>query len=538
MPPKPNIPGVQRPKNKASYNLTAKLKFIQEVKNSPGESRSSIASRLGVPVTTLNSIYQAREKIEESAVEGNAKRSKMKTSKYAAIDNALKHFILQARSLPRKIPLSGTHLKAKAKLIATRLGIEGFTASDGWLDRFKKRNRVNYLRVSGECADVSAETVASWTTSVLPWHLKGCELRDVYNIDELGLFINLLPDKSMNCTSKLQPMDMGIIRKLKHYYRARLVQRLINFIGMANVEKKDFFYQYVPGSSLYSVCMASSHSYNNSELLQKGWLPEGRRGRGHSCTSRISCGDRHSAWACWTTPEEESDQSDPDGDLSEIESTTDEESADEESADEDSQGSQGNANVDAEAVQENADAGVDAEVQEESADGNDMEVDFVDADAVGNYVEVVEAEIHFFDDEEEMDEIPLDESVRERWEEVCQMLGVDKQIPFSAYVDADKDLAVCEELTAEQFADMERMPEDAVECTDRDSDDGDDEEPPTPVTAMEIMQSLDTVRRYFAQHEDADEDTFQLISKLEKLMILKKKKQTKISNFFKPFKEL
>ncbi|KAK3925700.1 Tigger transposable element-derived protein 4 [Frankliniella fusca] len=42
-----------------------------------------------------------------------------------------------------------------------------------------------------------------------------------------------------NTTSMLQPMDHGITRNVKHYYRTRLVQRLCNLIGRPNVQKKD-----------------------------------------------------------------------------------------------------------------------------------------------------------------------------------------------------------------------------------------------------------------------------------------------------------
>lgn len=44
-----------------------------------------------------------------------------------------------------------------------------------------------------------------------------------------------------NTTSVLQPMDQGIIRNVKHYYRTRLVQRLCALIGKPNVQRKDCF---------------------------------------------------------------------------------------------------------------------------------------------------------------------------------------------------------------------------------------------------------------------------------------------------------
>jgi len=44
-----------------------------------------------------------------------------------------------------------------------------------------------------------------------------------------------------NCTSRLQPMDQGVIRNLKHFYRLRLVRRLLEFIDRRDVERKDLY---------------------------------------------------------------------------------------------------------------------------------------------------------------------------------------------------------------------------------------------------------------------------------------------------------
>lgn len=40
-----------------------------------------------------------------------------------------------------------------------------------------------------------------------------------------------------NCTSRLQPMDMGIIRTLKHYYRKRLVEKYLNMMEKEGKKK-------------------------------------------------------------------------------------------------------------------------------------------------------------------------------------------------------------------------------------------------------------------------------------------------------------
>ncbi|KAK3908322.1 LOW QUALITY PROTEIN: Tigger transposable element-derived protein 4, partial [Frankliniella fusca] len=217
-------------------------------------------------------------------------------------------------------------------------------------------------------------TVQTWKTAVLPHHLQGYQLRDIYNVDEFGLYFNLLPDKTMcngnkqavgnkgakfrisvllgsnadgtdklkplaigkskkprcfanvrtlpctykhqesawmsteifkdflikfdnqmrmqrrkvvlfvdnaptqppdfklqhwcfsqNATSKLQPMDQGVIRNVKYHYRVRLVTRLLNFIGRANVQKKDMYVNLLQALHF----LVASPSPENSTSLHK-----------------------------------------------------------------------------------------------------------------------------------------------------------------------------------------------------------------------------------------------------------------------------
>ena len=47
-------------------------------------------------------------------------------------------------------------------MIAEKLEIRDFKASNGWLDCFKKRHNIRQLVVSGEAGDVSNDTVTAW----------------------------------------------------------------------------------------------------------------------------------------------------------------------------------------------------------------------------------------------------------------------------------------------------------------------------------------------------------------------------------------
>ncbi|XP_060851677.1 tigger transposable element-derived protein 4-like [Rhopalosiphum padi] len=159
-----------------------------------------------------------------------------------------------------------------------------FGGSNGWLDRFRKRHGIVYRKICGEADAVDDNSIKSWKETILPNLLKDYSPENIYNADEFGLFFKLMPDKSLvmkdetchggklskdrltvltcsnwsgtdklkllviaqnrawmtgslfiewvqqlNCdaTSKLQPLDQGVIKVLKQKYRKKLVQRYL-----------------------------------------------------------------------------------------------------------------------------------------------------------------------------------------------------------------------------------------------------------------------------------------------------------------------
>ena len=74
----------------------------------------------------------------------------------------------------------GRILCEKAKEIADQLGVTDFKATNGWLDRWKKRRNIKQMKVSGESGDVSGATVQSWKER-LPHILEGYNACDIWN---------------------------------------------------------------------------------------------------------------------------------------------------------------------------------------------------------------------------------------------------------------------------------------------------------------------------------------------------------------------
>lgn len=85
---------------------------------------------------------------------------------------------------------------AKAKEIAEKIGYHGFSASNGWLQKWRKRHNIAFKNISGEAADVSYADVTQFRTT-LSSILAQYRAEDIYNADESGLFFRALPTKTL-----------------------------------------------------------------------------------------------------------------------------------------------------------------------------------------------------------------------------------------------------------------------------------------------------------------------------------------------------
>lgn len=176
-----------------ALSIEEKIKILKDVDISSHLSRVQIAKNLNLPVTTLNGIIAKRDIILNSSVSGQSlKTKKVKKGKYEDVEEKLMIWFKQSRSA--NIPISGTILKEKAEEIAKKMNVE-FIASNGWIDRMKKRTGLVYKSVTGECKSVDLQEVEKWK-SMLPELISGYQPKDIFNMDECGIFYNLLPDKT------------------------------------------------------------------------------------------------------------------------------------------------------------------------------------------------------------------------------------------------------------------------------------------------------------------------------------------------------
>jgi hypothetical protein len=74
------------------------------------------------------------------------------------------------------------------------------------LENFKQRHGISFKTVQGEAGAVDSEKLGDWQMAVLKMALRNYSPNDVFNVDETGLFWQLLPSRTMafrgmRCTS-------------------------------------------------------------------------------------------------------------------------------------------------------------------------------------------------------------------------------------------------------------------------------------------------------------------------------------------------
>ncbi|XP_058809944.1 jerky protein homolog-like [Phymastichus coffea] len=111
---------------------------------------------------------------------------------------------------PENAPISGDVLKAKAlELNKFVWEAADFKASNGWLEKFKKRYQIRQLSMQGDklsSDNVAAENFKETLHSYLKE--KGYTEDEVYNANETGLFFKSLPKKTLAAGYERQPSGL------------------------------------------------------------------------------------------------------------------------------------------------------------------------------------------------------------------------------------------------------------------------------------------------------------------------------------------
>ena len=172
--------------------------------NNSNKSQQDIASfftaKFGQPVSrrSVGDILSDKQKWMEYATAASASK-KLRSGRHSELESALQIWFTTARS--QNVVITDAVLREKAKQFGSELSITEFQYSNGWLQRFKGRCGIASQVICGESAGVDPAVISrgrQYAAEVV----KEYSLRDVYNLDETGLFFRMLPDRSLTTKDK------------------------------------------------------------------------------------------------------------------------------------------------------------------------------------------------------------------------------------------------------------------------------------------------------------------------------------------------
>lgn len=171
-------------------SLKLRVEVIRE--SSRGLSQRALALKFNCSKTQIQNILKDRDRLLREWKEGGSQFAKRKRKqRNENVNNFVWEWFKEARA--KGLPLSGPILQEKAREFAAFFNIKKFNGSNGWLDSFKKRHNIVFREIRGE----SDTEEADWRLHVANM-CERYELRDVFNMDETGLFFRAVPDKTVD----------------------------------------------------------------------------------------------------------------------------------------------------------------------------------------------------------------------------------------------------------------------------------------------------------------------------------------------------
>lgn len=122
-------------RTRKDFALETKYKALLELDK--GKSNKDVGLMFGVPQNTVSTWKKNKSQIFEAFQKGSTSTKRVKIDKFDQVNKALLQWFKRIRS--ENVPINGPLIKEKALYFAKELNVENFQASEGWLDKWKKR---------------------------------------------------------------------------------------------------------------------------------------------------------------------------------------------------------------------------------------------------------------------------------------------------------------------------------------------------------------------------------------------------------------
>ena len=195
-------------------------------------SQRSLADKYNVSKTAVQRILQQKDEIRKFADAPQQTLKRKRQMVYSDIDLHVQKWYECCKR--KKIPISGPRLQNKALEIAKSLQIEEFTASNGWLNRFKKRH-VPFMKH----LETNEEAVQEWFSKVSQLY-NNYSPENIYNFDECSFYQrNIFPrtaGRSIDKTSGKERLTVCFLCSLVHKENPLVIGRNKNPICFKNID--------------------------------------------------------------------------------------------------------------------------------------------------------------------------------------------------------------------------------------------------------------------------------------------------------------
>lgn len=182
-------------KGRKLTSLTIKQKIqILHLIDQKAKSKNEIARHFRCDISTVNRIWRNRQQVEEAANATCLRRKRLRTSPHNDIEKALAQWFDQMRAL--NTVLTDAQILQKARDFAAKLHSD-FMPTNGWLWRWKRRESIKFIKITGEAADADTEEANRYRQQKLQDLMKAYDPRDIFNADESGLFYKALPNGTL-----------------------------------------------------------------------------------------------------------------------------------------------------------------------------------------------------------------------------------------------------------------------------------------------------------------------------------------------------
>ena len=192
---------VSRKRKRTALDIDQKQRIISyydKTKSSQQQIANHFSTLWSMDIArrTVGDILSQRDKWLS---DNTAKRTKGH-AKHTDLEQALWLWFSNKRA--QNVVLTDEIVRAKAKDFGRELGVIDFSYSNGWLHRFKQRHGISSHVLSGESAGVDPNLIADGRQRAMDiasmYHP-----RDVFNMDETGLFFRMTPDRSLTTILRL-----------------------------------------------------------------------------------------------------------------------------------------------------------------------------------------------------------------------------------------------------------------------------------------------------------------------------------------------